>query len=72
LPNLNDKGHEKAQITANRSAFVETNDEVIFDKAIINTYRQLTKVTVLNKSHFALRNIQGSPRRGSPVGARRQ
>jgi hypothetical protein len=55
-----EKAQEKAQVVANPTAFLETSNEAIFDKGIINTYRQLSKVTVLNKSHFALRNIQGS------------
>jgi hypothetical protein len=62
------KAQEKAQISANPASVLETSGVEVFNKGIINPYRQLTKLTVLNKGHFALRNVQGSVEWFDPSG----
>jgi len=50
---------EKERVVATPSQFLESSELEYFDKGIINDYRQLTSARVLNKSRFALRDIQG-------------
>lgn len=50
---------EKLRIRAQPSTYLEPSDLAYYDKGIINDYRQLVGVSVLNKSKYPLRNISG-------------
>ncbi len=62
------KARDKSSLQANPEAYLETSDIKSFDKGIINRYRQLVGVTVLNKSHFAVNNLQGEVNWTDPQG----
>ena len=49
----------KRQIRSTPGAFLEATDLGAFDKGVLNSYRQLTKVTVKNKTRYALDGIKG-------------
>jgi hypothetical protein len=53
------KEREKASIRQDPSRYLESSDLEYFDKGILNDYRQLTRISILNKSNYALRNIAG-------------
>lgn len=61
---------ERASLMANPNAFLDTSDLVNYDKGIINDYRQLTSVTVLNRSHFPVQNMSGDVEWVNESGAR--
>lgn len=51
---------ECARMQTNPSALLETSEMQFYDKGIINDYRQLTAVTVLNRSRYcAMRSARG-------------
>jgi len=50
----------KQDLLANPSAWFEATDIEFFDKGIINTYRELVKVSLMNKSRFAVRDVRGT------------
>jgi hypothetical protein len=55
----NEVAREKAALRADPTRFLKTSDLGFFDKGIINSYRQLSKVTVLNTSKFSVTGIGG-------------
>lgn len=61
---------ERAALLANPNAYLETSDLINYDKGIINDYRQLVGVTVLNRSHFPVRNMRGDVEWVDDSGAR--
>jgi hypothetical protein len=50
---------ERARLEQAPTTFLETRDVLFHDKGIINSYRQVASVTVLNKSHFAIKSAEG-------------
>jgi hypothetical protein len=50
---------EKARLRSQPDLFLQTSNLTYYDKGIINDYRQLTGVTVLNKSKYPVNNLQG-------------
>lgn len=50
---------EKARVRSNPDAVLEVTGYAAYDKGIINDYRQVTEMTVLNRSKFALHNMSG-------------
>ena len=50
---------EKQRLVTSPSLFLETSEPGYFDKGIINDYRQLIAVSVLNKSKYPVKNIRG-------------
>jgi hypothetical protein len=50
---------EKLQIMRAPDDALDTSNIVFYDEGIINDYRTLSSVTVLNKSRFALTNLRG-------------
>ena len=50
----------KQDLLSNPTAWFEATNVEFFDKGIINTYRELVRVSLMNKSHFAVRDIRGT------------
>ena len=50
---------ERARVAQNPDEYLQTSDMKVFDRGIINSYRELTGVTVLNKSKYPLDNLRG-------------
>jgi len=61
---------ERAALLANPNSYLKTSDFINYDKGIINDYRQLVGVTVLNRSHFAVWNMSGDVEWVNDSGAR--
>jgi hypothetical protein len=54
------KAQAKQALLTNPSNFIEASGAEFFDKGIINTYRELTKVSLMNKAEFPVRSVKGS------------
>ena len=50
---------DKAALLATPSRFLAPSDLMVDDKGIINHYRQLIRITVLNKSQFSVTGVHG-------------
>ena len=50
---------ERVSVLENPGSVLQTSDLKYFDRGFINSYRQLTGITVLNTSRFALNNVRG-------------
>lgn len=50
----------KAALLRSPSQFLDVSEAEYFDKGIINDYRQLVHLTVLNRSAFAVQNVSGT------------
>ena len=50
----------RADVQQHPDKYLTVSNEQPFDKGIINSYRQLATMTVLNRSQFALANLSGS------------
>lgn len=50
---------DRARLIATPDQFLETSNLVYHDEGIINDYRTLTKVTILNKSRFPVHKLSG-------------
>lgn len=50
---------EKQGVASNPGSVLNASGFETLDKGVINDYRQLTKVTILNRSKYALRRISG-------------
>ena len=55
----NDVAQAKAALRADPTRFLKTSDLGFFDKGIINSYRQLSKLSVLNTSKFSVTAMRG-------------
>lgn len=53
------KALERSQLLAQPDSFLETSNSAYFDKGIINDYRQLVGVSVLNKAKYPVTDLQG-------------
>jgi hypothetical protein len=51
---------DSRQLAMNPDPLLEESDVEYHDKGIINDYRQLAAVSVLNKAHVAVRNMEGT------------
>jgi hypothetical protein len=49
----------KAALRANPTRFLKLADIGVYDKGIINSYRQLTRLSLLNASDFAVTDVRG-------------
>jgi hypothetical protein len=49
----------KASLRTNPSKYLDASDVGVHDKGIVNSYRELTSLTVLNRSAFAVDSVQG-------------
>jgi len=49
----------RAQIQNSPNSVLKVTDYAIFDKGIINSYRQISQMTVVNKSTYSLTEIKG-------------
>jgi hypothetical protein len=49
----------KAQLVADPSAYLEASDIGYYDKGIINDYRQVTRMRVMNRSKFPVTSVSG-------------
>ncbi len=50
----------KQDLLADPSAFIEASGTQFFNKGIFNSYRELVKVSLMNKSRFPVRDIKGT------------
>ena len=50
---------ERSNVLQNPGGVLQTSDLKYFDRGFLNSYRQLTGVTVLNTSKFPLNNLRG-------------
>jgi len=50
----------RADVLANPGKYLKASDPRTYDKGIINSYRQLVGLTVLNTSKFPLTNVTGT------------
>ena len=55
----NEVAHAKAALRGDPTRFLKTSDLGFFDKGIINSYRQLSKLSVLNTSKFSVTGMRG-------------
>lgn len=53
------KAAERSALVSTPEAFLEVSGVQNHDKGIINAYCQLVGVTILNKSHYAVRDLSG-------------
>jgi hypothetical protein len=51
---------DSRQLAVNPDPLLEESDVEYHDKGIVNDYRQLAAVSVLNKAHVAVRNMEGT------------
>ena len=51
---------DRRQLVTNPEPLLEESNLEIFDKGLVNNYRELLSVDVLNKSHVAVRNLSGT------------
>lgn len=49
----------RASLMATPASFIELSEPRFFDKGIINSYRELTQLTALNRSEFAVNDLHG-------------
>jgi hypothetical protein len=49
----------REQLVKSPSTYLEASDVRYFDKGIVNDYRQITQMRVLNKSKFPVTDVQG-------------
>ena len=64
------EAEEKAHVQRAPDDFLETSDLGYYDEGIINDYRTLRTVTVLNKSRLSLNNLRGEVDWYSATGAK--
>jgi hypothetical protein len=50
----------RSDVQANPGKYLQVTNSQAYDKGLINSYRQLTSLTLLNKSSFALTDLKGS------------
>jgi hypothetical protein len=55
----NETARAKAALHSDPTRFLKTSDLGFFDKGIINSYRQLSKLSVLNTSKFSVTGMRG-------------
>jgi hypothetical protein len=55
----NETAQAKAALRADPTRFLKTSDLGSFDKGIINSYRQLSKLSVLNTSKYSVTGMRG-------------
>ena len=54
------KAQEINAIISAPGSYLQASDYQTFDKGIVNSYRQLTGITILNTAHYAVTDIQGN------------
>ncbi|AKU93108.1 hypothetical protein AKJ08_3495 [Vulgatibacter incomptus] len=54
------KAQARNALLASPSQFIEASEAEFFDKGIINSYRELTRVSLINKAEFPVRNVHGT------------
>jgi hypothetical protein len=54
------KKQEISALASSPGNYLEWSDPKTFDEGIIQDYRRLTGITILNKAHFAVTDIQGN------------
>jgi|HubBroStandDraft_1064217.scaffolds.fasta_scaffold06692_12 hypothetical protein len=63
------KAQEIREVIRNPSAFLQPSSMATSDNSTVNRDNRLTRVAVLNRSHFAVNNLQGSVEWIGPNGA---
>jgi len=66
------EARRKQEVVSNPNAFLATSDLAYFDKGILNSYRQLMKVSVTNRAPYALTGLSGEVEWISDVGEVRE